>query len=137
MSKLTEKAAYLKGLAEGLELTPDTAERKLLLAMLGVIDDLSSALSVLEQRIQDAEDTMDEISDDLADVEEAVFDDDFDDYDDDDEDGLISLNDEDFIEHYCPHCGDGIFFDPDDFNMEEPHPCPNCGKELFPKDKED
>lgn len=75
MSKLTEKAAYLKGLAEGLGLAPDTPERKLILALLDTVDEMATAMGAMEQRIQDAEDSIDEVSDDLADVEEIVYED--------------------------------------------------------------
>ena len=63
MSKLTEKAAYLKGLAEGLGLAPDTPERKLILALLDTVDEMATAMGAMEQRIQDAEDSIDEVSD--------------------------------------------------------------------------
>ena len=33
----------------------------------------------------------------------------------------------------CPHCQEEIELDPDELDLEEDHPCPNCGKELFPE----
>lgn len=136
MSKLTEKAAYLKGLAEGLNISPSTNESKLLLALLELTADMAAAMNVMEQRIADAEESIDDVSDDLADLEEYVFEDD-DDYeydDDDDYDDMIELNGDDYVQYDCPHCGDSIHYDPEGFDMDLPHPCPNCGKELFPKE---
>ena len=136
MSKLTERAAYLKGLAEGLGLAPDTPERKLILALLDTMDEMATAMGAMEQRIQDAEDSIDEVSDDLADVEEIVYEDEDDECDcgcEDEQDDEVEFNEDDYIEYACPHCGDTIYYDPEDFDMEQPHPCPNCGKELFPE----
>ncbi len=136
MSKLTEKAAYLKGLAEGLGLAPDTPERKLILALLDTVDEMATAMGAMEQRIQDAEDSIDEVSDDLADVEEIVYEDEDDECDcgcEDEQDDEVEFNEDDYIEYACPHCGDTIYYDPEDFDMEQSHPCPNCGKELFPE----
>ncbi|MDR3085645.1 MAG: hypothetical protein LBU47_04960 [Christensenellaceae bacterium] len=135
MSKLTEKAAFLRGLAEGIDLKPDSPERKLLVAMLSAYEEMSQSVALLEQRLGDLEESIDEVSDDLADIEEIVYDGDEEEEDDEDEDdsayALRDMHEEDFIEHSCPHCGEIVFFDPDDFDPDLPHPCPSCGKELF------
>lgn len=150
MSKFKEKAAYLKGLAEGLDIKADTPEKKLLLAILDALQDMSSGVSVMEERLSDLEDDFEELDEDLADLEEYVFgdedDDDLDFSDDDDEccedcdddcecceHSGAGFNEEDFIEYSCPHCGDIIYYSPEDFDMSQSHPCPNCGKELFPE----
>ena len=39
--EITEKVAYLKGLAEGMELDTEKKEGKLLAAIIDVLDDLS------------------------------------------------------------------------------------------------
>ncbi|MDR2515125.1 MAG: hypothetical protein LBD02_07980 [Christensenellaceae bacterium] len=133
MSKLTEKAAFLKGLAEGIDLKPDSPERKLLVAMLSAYDEMSQSLALLEQRLGDLEESIDEVSDDLADLEDAVYDDEGEEDEEggDSPYGLHDMHEEDFIEHSCPNCGEIVFFDPDDFDPDQPHPCPSCGKELF------
>ena len=39
----------------------------------------------------------------------------------------------DFIEYECPHCGASVYYDQSAFDLSEEHPCPSCGKELFPE----
>ena len=48
---LTEKAAYIKGLAEGLGLDESKPETKIINALIDVIDDLSLAVSDLEDEL--------------------------------------------------------------------------------------
>ena len=52
------------------------------------------------------------------------------DEDEDEEDEDDSL---DFIEYECPHCGASVYYDQSAFDLSEEHPCPSCGKELFPE----
>ena len=117
---ITEKVAYLKGLAEGMKLSADTDEGKLFRAIIDTLEDL--ALSVT-----DAEERLDVLDADLAEVEDIVYDDEDDDFgfDDDDDDGVF--------EFVCPHCHETVFFDDsivedddDDFELI----CPACGKKL-------
>mgnify|MGYP001629933824 CR=1 FL=1 len=90
--EISEKVAYLKGLAEGLALDSDTKEGKLIAAIIDVLDDMAEKFVDLEDELCDVEDGLDAVSDDLSDVEQALYelDDDVDededeDYDDDDE----------------------------------------------------
>ena len=47
--KLSEKAAYLKGLAEGLSLDKTTPEGKLLTAMLDLLGDVTDAIGEIDE----------------------------------------------------------------------------------------
>ena len=136
---ITERVAYLKGLAEGMNLDKTTNEGKLFAAILDTLEDL--ALSVT-----DAEERLDVLDEDLADVEEIVYEEEDDDYDDlydfsDDEcsgncDGCTGCDDFDVdeggvYEFECPNCHETVFFDEsifedDDFELE----CPACGAKL-------
>ena len=105
---LTEKAAYLKGLAEGTALDADKPETKLINAMLDLIGDLTQAIAKLEETTDSLHDYIEEIDEDLGEVEEFIMDEfseDEDDEEDDDED------DEDYYEITCPSCGEVICFD--------------------------
>ena len=119
-----EKVAYLRGLADGLKLTDTTAEGKVLLNVIEVLDDL--ALSV------------DAIDDDLQDVEDALYEEDDEDedydFDEDDDDGLDDYDefddeDEPLYEVKCPTCGDTICVD-ESMLCEGEIDCPNCGEKL-------
>ena len=54
--EITEKVAYLKGLAEGLGLDGSTKEGKILSVMIDVLDDIALEL----QDLQDAQEEMEE-----------------------------------------------------------------------------
>ena len=81
--EISEKVAYLKGLAEGLALDTDTKEGKLIAAIIDVLDDMAEKFVDLEDELCDVEDGLDAVSDDLSDVEEALYE--MDDEDDEDE----------------------------------------------------
>ena len=118
MSKMGEKVAYLKGLAEGLGVTAETEKGKLMLAM----------IDTLEAFAEQAEETEEAL---FAEDDEDEEDDDEDEDDDDDEDG------DGLIEYECPHCGTVIFFDEEAFAMEQEHLCPNCNRKVFEEDEND
>ena len=109
--EISEKVAYLKGLAEGLALDTESKEGKLIAAIIDVLDDMSGKFEDLE--------------DDLCEVEEALYEleDDDDEYDEDEDD------DEEYFETTCPVCEEEIVFDEDTLESGEIR-CPNCGEKL-------
>lgn len=146
MDKLTDKVAYLRGLAEGMELSPDTPERKLLLKMLDVLKDFAEEVTQLSEDQDELTDYVDSIDEDLADIEELLFDEDEGDEDGDgDEDGCAgcghrhgedeSLEGE--MEYECPHCGYQTKFNLADFDFEEDYLCPQCHKSFFPEGEDE
>ena len=48
---LSEKAAYLKGLADGLEISDTTKEGKLLKAVVELLDEMANSVSNLEEDV--------------------------------------------------------------------------------------
>ena len=71
---LSEKVSYIKGLAEGLDLE-DTKEAKLLKAIIDVLEEVSDNLTDVEDDLIDLCDQVDEIDEDLATIEDIVYDD--------------------------------------------------------------
>ena len=71
---VSEKAAYLKGLVEGLGVDKDAREGKLWSALTDIISDLASEVSDLNDTAEDFADTLDEISDELSYLEEITCD---------------------------------------------------------------
>ena len=125
---VTEKVAYLKGLAEGMKIDESTNEGKLLLSIIDTLDDIALSVSDLEDSVEELSAQVDEIDDDLGTVEEDL-------YGDDDECGCGCEDDdeEDFddtlYEVECPSCGDVICLD--EGMLEEGEiDCPNCGEKL-------
>lgn len=113
---ISEKVAYLKGLAEGLNLdTEKSKEGKLISVMIGILEEVGMSIEDLEENTQALGEEIDAISNDLEDVEEAVFD------DGDEED-----DDDDWFEVECPTCEEPLIVD-DKALAEGFIQCPNCG----------
>ena len=112
---ISEKVAYLKGLAEGLNLdTEKSKEGKLISVMIGILEEIALDLEDLQEVTDELGEEVDAISDDLSDVEEVVFDE----YDEDEDD--------DFFEVECPSCGAEIDID-EDVLAAGVVECPACG----------
>ena len=80
---ITEKVAYLKGLADGLAIdTEKSKEGKLISVMIDILEEMGMSIEDLEENATALGEELDAVSDDLADVEEAVFGDDDEDEDD-------------------------------------------------------
>ena len=123
--EITEKVAYLKGLAEGMELDTGKKEGKLLSAIIDVLEDIALEIEDIEDEQAELADGLDAVSDDLEDVEDIVFGDDEDDeYYEDDLD-----EDEDCYATTCPTCEETIYFDESILEDGEVV-CPNCGEKL-------
>ena len=74
---ISEKVAYLKGLAEGLNLDVDKSkEGKLISVMIGILEEIGLSIEDLEENALALGEEIDVLSDDLADVESVVFDED-------------------------------------------------------------
>ena len=118
---ISEKVAYLKGLAEGLNLVTEKArEGRLISVMIGILEEIGLSIEDLEENSQALGEEIDVLSDDLADVESIVYDDE-DEMDEDEED-----YDDDWFEVECPTCEESLVID-DEALAEGFIQCPNCG----------
>ena len=126
---INEKAAYLKGLMEGLKLDTDKAEGKMIAAMVDLLGDLSKKLTNVEDTTIAISDELDEIEEDLDAIEDFIMDED--DYEDDDyEDEGFDFGDEDttIYEVKCA-CGNVITFDEETLEAGS-IVCDECGETL-------
>lgn len=122
---ITEKAAYLKGLAEGMNLGESDNE-KLFKAIIDTIDEIALSIDDLDAEHEELAERVDEIDEDLAAVEDEVYGDCCcDDGCDDD----CCCGDDDFYEVTCPACNETICVDLDSLDSDS-IVCPNCGTEL-------
>lgn len=123
---LNEKAAYLKGLCEGLTFDKNSAEGKLLTALVDLCTEIAEEVTRIDEDVEYVNDYCEELDEDLGTVEEVLLGDDLDDEDLDDED--YEFEDEEFYEMECPHCGETIEFDAsiDPENLS----CPVCHKDI-------
>ena len=129
--EITEKVAYLKGLAEGMELDTEKKVGKLLSAIIDVLDDIALELEDVKDEQSELADGLDAVSDDLEDVENVVFDEwDAGDEDDGGEYYYDDLDeDEERYATTCPTCEETIYFDESILEDGEVL-CPNCGEKL-------
>jgi len=98
---INEKAAYLKGLMEGLQLDTEKAEGKMIAAMVDLLGDLSKKLTNVEDTTIAISDELDEIEEDLDAIEDFIMDEEDDeDYEDDDydDDDFADFDDDDYDE---------------------------------------
>ncbi len=146
---LSEKSAYLKGLMDGLNLSKETAEGKMIAGIVDLLQDMTSTIADLEENALAVSDELDEIEEDLDAIEEFLMDEDYeedDDYEDEDDDeyDFVDDDDEDFsydedaiYEVTCPTCGEVVELDEDTILQESIH-CPKCDELLeFEFDEED
>ena len=152
---VVEKAAYLKGLTEGLGIAPDSKEGKLWNALNELLSDMAHEIEDLHACYDEHDEALDEVCDELNYLEELTCDLDFpedgDDYDDededvsccgcdrcysddedeDDDDDADDANDDDiasepFYEVACPNCGETVYVSEDDLDAGEAN-CAHCG----------
>ena len=110
---VTEKAAYLRGLASGLNLDESKPETKLINAMMDVIDDLALSVADLEDELALVTEQLDAVDEDLDSLEEFVYDDECDcDCDD-------CYDDDEMYEVECPACHETVEFDEDSRVIKE------------------
>jgi len=143
-----EKVAYIKGLTEGLGVDKESKEGKIITAILDVLEDLALGIADLEENALCIGDELDMLSQDLAEVEDIVYDLDEDDEDDedddeedeDDEDDEYPFDEDDYMfSVVCPNCQEEITLDESLLDVGSIE-CPNCGSKLefeFDEDDED
>ena len=114
---VSEKVAYLKGLMEGLKIDAESDSGKMFKAIIDVLDEVALEIEDLTDEVMEVGDGLDVVSDDLADIEEMVYDD-----EDEDEDEPVYMT-------TCPECEEEIYFD-EDYLEDGVAVCPNCGAKL-------
>ncbi len=125
---ICEKIAYIKGLAEGLGLDDATKEGKVLAAIIDLLGDITDEICDIEDGCDALMQQFHAVDEDLASLEEIIYEDDEDDCDCDCDDCDCDCEDE-VYEIECPACNDVIYLDADMLE-EEGMVCPNCGTEL-------
>ncbi len=138
---ISERIAYVKGLAEGMELDTESKEGKIISAIIDILGDISEEIDAINEEQFNIADQLDEVDEDLSTLEEIIYDEEDDECDcgcgcgpDCDcgcQDGLeCTCHDEDDIyEVTCPNCNDVIYLDAEMLE-EEGIACPNCGTDL-------
>lgn len=128
---LSEKAAYLKGMKDGLKLNTETNEGKLISEIIDMLEDMAVTVADLEDVVDTISDELDCIEEDLDSIDEYLLDDEYEDDEEDydDEDEEYDFGGETLYEVKCPTCGEVITLD-EEMLDEGSINCPNCGEEL-------
>lgn len=122
---ITEKVAYLKGLADGLDLGKEsTKESKLLTVIIDVLEEIGYAIEDLEESDEMLSEGLDAVSEDLEDVEDLLFDEE--DEDECDCGCACDCGHDHFFEMNCPNCQEDLVIDESVLEAGE-ITCPNCG----------
>lgn len=130
MSDLSDRAAYLRGLAAGMELSPEKNETKLLLEMLELIADMAKKIGDLDADVGELDEYVESIDNDLSDMEETLFgDEEHDDEEDDDYAPDVTQP----VSFDCPNCGKPVSLKPEEIDFDQSPLCPSCGKPFFPE----
>lgn len=130
---LTEKMAYIKGLADGVKLDEAKDENKIIAALIDAVTDIAESVTDLEELYDELSEQVDAIDEDLSQVEDDFYDDDCccdDDYCDCDDCCGYSDDDENpCYEVTCPNCSETICVTEDVLLCGEIH-CPKCDELL-------
>ncbi|MCK9442978.1 MAG: hypothetical protein M0Q14_00375 [Tissierellaceae bacterium] len=97
MDYLKQKVSYLQGLADGLGIDESTKEGKLLLLIVEILEDFADVLDETIENQMELEEYVNFIDEDLADVEDEIYDSD-DDFDDDFDDFYDEFDEDDDFE---------------------------------------
>ena len=116
--ELSNKAAYLKGLADGGNFDKNTAEGKIIYSLLDLVRDMAKTIEDLDSEVDFVNDKLDEHEEVTDLLGEHIFggeDDDF--------------NEEDSYQTVCPKCGSEVYFTEDDLDDIDAGNfcCPECG----------
>ena len=132
---MKEKAAYLRGLIEGLGIDETTKEGKVIKAMSELLGELAEAVDGIDEDVTRAYDQINDLSDELEDLEADLYEEDEDgesedaedeDTDDDDDAKDDDIASEPFYEVACPNCGETVYVSEDDLDAGEAN-CAHCG----------
>ena len=143
---ISEKAAYQKGLMDGLGLDTEKPEGKMIASIVDLLGDIAKRLTDIEETTIAMSDELDEIEEDLDAIEDFImdydedededdededYDDDFADYDEDDfeDEGFDFGDEESTIYEVTCACGCVIDFDEETLEAGSME-CPNCGETL-------
>ena len=134
---IVEKAAYLKGLTEGLGITPETKEGKLWAALQDLLSEMAHEIEDMQSNQLDMADALDELTDEVTMLQTLCGDPDLlppeDEEEDEDEEADEAEDDASYdgvlYDVTCPVCGEEITLD-EDMLAQGSIDCPHCGEAL-------
>lgn len=114
---LSERAAYIKGLAEGLDLDTDKKEARVIKEMLELLSEMATDVENIGDDLGQLYDAVETIDEDLSYVEEEVF-----------GEGGHDFSEE-LYEITCPNCQEIVRLD-EEMIFSGDVVCPGCGEKI-------
>ena len=124
MANITDRTAYLRGLAEGMKLDREVNEQRLILEMLDVMDEMSHQLA----DVNDREDLL--LGGDGCDCDCGCEDDGEEEEEEDGEEDDEEDDDQE-LSFDCPNCGHTVMIRASDIDFDESPVCEHCGQPFF------
>ncbi|MEA1960260.1 MAG: AraC family transcriptional regulator [Bacillota bacterium] len=117
MKDFSDKVSYLQGLSEGLIIREGSPQGKIISGILNVLNEMAEEISFVEQEVEEIKEYMESIDDDLLDLEETVF-------------------EEEFLQINCSKCGESLYIEHELMNDEDVIEviCPNCNEVVYVND---
>ena len=143
---INEKAAYLKGLYDGMNMDGTTDEGKLFAALVDTVGEMAGAitelerqndaindeLDLLEEALEELDEDLEELDEDLEEIS-GMLEGDYEKlygYDDDDDDDDVDIDwEEEYYELKCPTCGEELVVE-EELLTKGGMKCPACGEDL-------
>lgn len=126
----SERASYIRGLMDGMELDPSAKETKIFNAIVELLDELCVSVDELEDEVDGIAEQLDEVDEDLGTLESEYYG-----LDEDDcgcghhHGGCGCGHHHTEFEAICPNCGETIELD-DEMLDKDSVVCPHCGETL-------
>jgi DNA-directed RNA polymerase subunit RPC12/RpoP len=119
---ISEKVAYIKGLAEGLKIDDNTNEGKIILALLDVLSDVAEELDMIDETLDDMADVVSELEEQIEELEEEIYGDlgSFDGF---------GMDGDELYEITCRECDNTVSVDMSMLDNDSVN-CPNCGEKI-------
>ncbi|MDL2293538.1 hypothetical protein LJC60_02790 [Ruminococcaceae bacterium OttesenSCG-928-D13] len=114
---LSERAAYIKGLTEGLDLEADKKEVRVIKELLELVSEMASDVEDIGADLTELYSAVEQIDEDLTMVEEEVY-----------GEMMDTLSDE-LYEIVCPSCGEEVQLD-EEMLISGDVRCPACGENI-------
>ena len=122
---INEKASYIKGLLEGMELDMSKKKNKLLSSMVSLLVEMAETVEDIKEETEALDEVVDELDKAVEELEDFVYDD----FDDLDEETDNEANDEVDDENNII-CDCGTVIEIDDMSDPSDIVCPTCGERI-------
>lgn len=134
MNDIRTKVAYLRGLAEGLDIEGTSPEGRILSSMLDVMSDMAEQIDDLKEAQDELADYIEDVDYDLGELEESVYI--CEDEDDDEEEeflvpaSAVTEEEDGVVMITCPSCGETLGAGAGEGEAELEVVCPVCGSQM-------